>query len=143
VVGLRRFLVMTSDNTQQPVYNCVRYAVLESLDQGSMEGFRTLVRDELRYNNVPPAITFTKADGTERRMICTTNASLIPQNVDQKETRSGSMTPSRKQSDNTQPVYDIETSGWRSFVWTRIKSIEYHDPWPDQTRQEFDKNPPF
>jgi predicted DNA-binding transcriptional regulator YafY len=40
-------------------------------------------------------------------------------------------------------VYDVEAGGWRSFVWTRIKSIEYHDPWPDQTRQEFDKNPPF
>ena len=46
---------------------------------------------------VPVTITFTKKDGTERVMICTTNETLIPQPVISEDTETKA---ERKQNDN-------------------------------------------
>ena len=62
-------------------------------------------------------VTFTKADGTERVMVCTQNPDLM--NIAMAEY---SEDP-RPQTDNVR-VYDIEASGWRSFNMPTVKSVE-------------------
>ena len=116
----------------QPQYNCVVHAVEWVLRHNNMYGFEQLVRDQLRYNSVPPSITFTKADGTDRRMVCTTNATLLPP-APVAEATSTVTKPSRTQSGTAHAVYDVEQGAWRSFVWTRIRSIEYYDGYRDGT----------
>lgn len=63
-------------------------------------------------------ITFTKADGTDRSLLCTLRESAIPQDKLPKGT-------GREASDDTQRVFDLEKSEWRSFRWDSIKSVEF------------------
>jgi hypothetical protein len=57
-------------------------------------------------------VHFTKADGTERAMICTLNQQEIP----------AELMPSKpaKESQELVRVFDLEMEGWRSF---RIASV--------------------
>ena len=66
-------------------------------------------------------VTFTKKDGTERIMNCTTNPSIVPK-VEIKE----GATP-RKVSETTMRVFDTDINEWRSFTTKSIKhlSIEF------------------
>ena len=59
-------------------------------------------------------ITFTKADGTQRTMLCTLQSARLPVVVIDE-----SKTP-RKTNDATQVVWDITAGGWRSFCWDRV-----------------------
>jgi hypothetical protein len=62
-------------------------------------------------------VTFTKTDGTERRMCCTLHpkyAQIAPKT----STDSGS-TP-RAKNEDVQPVWDIDCEGWRSFRWDSV-----------------------
>lgn len=52
-------------------------------------------------------VTFTKVDGTERTMLCTTNPSVIPQ-------QESSDKPHAENPD-VMRVWDLEKEGWRSF----------------------------
>jgi hypothetical protein len=63
-------------------------------------------------------ITFTKADGTVRKLLCTLRESAIPEDKLPKGT--GSET-----SDNTQRVFDLEKNQWRSFRWDSVKYVEF------------------
>ena len=60
-------------------------------------------------------VTFTKSDGTERIMRCTTNPELIPSD-DLPQGKRG--TP-----DHLVKAYDLEADGWRSFVAERVKTF--------------------
>ena len=62
-------------------------------------------------------VTFTKKDGTERVMRCTLDPAKLPK-VEIKEDKA-----SRKKSDTSIAVYDLEAAGWRSFVVKSIKRI--------------------
>lgn len=62
-------------------------------------------------------VTFTKKDGTERLMNCTTNPAIVPK-VEIKE----GATP-RKQSTTTIRVFDTDIKEWRSFTTKSIKQI--------------------
>jgi hypothetical protein len=66
-------------------------------------------------------VVFTKKDGTERTMLCTTNQELIPQIVEE------STEPKRQKKENldTLAVYDLEKKGWRSFTVKSIKSVAF------------------
>jgi hypothetical protein len=68
----------------------------------------------------PVKVTFTKKDGTERVMECTTAPSLVPE-----EPILEDAAPKRekKVNEDTCPVYDIEAKGWRSFRWDSIKQV--------------------
>ena len=75
----------------------------------------------LKMHNV--LVKFTKADGTEREMLCTLNEETLDKEKSAKY---------EKKTDNTKPinynvvaVYDIEKKGWRSF---RVDSIINFDP---------------
>ena len=62
-------------------------------------------------------VTFTKKDGTERTMLCTTSFDKIPEDQHPK----GEQTSS---SDEAQRVFDLEKQEWRSFRWDSVKYIE-------------------
>jgi hypothetical protein len=77
--------------------------------------FETWLRGILSTDTV--TVTFTKKDGTERIMNCTTNPDVVPK-VEIKE----GATP-RKQSETTMRVFDTDIKEWRSFTTKSIKQI--------------------
>ena len=64
-------------------------------------------------------VTFTKKDGTERTMICTTKASSIPE--DKQPTGENTL----KENTDILRVYHIENEGWRSFRVENIQSWQF------------------
>ena len=68
----------------------------------------------------PTTIIFTKKDGTERKMICTTNSTLVPV-VESTDTKR-----EKKKNEDVMPVYDIEAKAWKSFRWDSVKSVEFY-----------------
>jgi hypothetical protein len=78
--------------------------------------------DDLRYMLSRSAlmVTFTKKDGTERVMLCTTAPSLLPDYA----------FPYNEDAKNEKPktpglvaVWDINSDGWRSFRFDSIISV--------------------
>ena len=63
-------------------------------------------------------VIFTKKDGTERKMICTTSTNLIPS-----ESLTTSDNP-RKPNPDVQTVWDLQKEAWRSFRWDSL--IDFH-----------------
>lgn len=79
---------------------------------------KTNVLQKLRTNQV--AVKFTKADGTERRMLCTLVESKIPsEKLPKTQSTEGSTTGSAVR------VFDVEKSEWRSFRWDSLIGVEY------------------
>ena len=61
-------------------------------------------------------VKFDKADGTERKMRCTLNEKLLPE-----DDRAGAVAVALKPSnDNVVACWDLDKAGWRSF---RIDSV--------------------
>ena len=60
-------------------------------------------------------VVFTKLDGTNRRMLCTTNVSFIPENA--------SSRAKRKSSDTSLAVWDLQKESWRSFRYDSVISF--------------------
>ena len=77
--------------------------------------FESWLRGMLSIDTV--TVTFTKKDGTDRVMNCTTNPTVVPK-VEIKE----GATP-RKQSETTMRVFDTDIKEWRSFTTKSIKQI--------------------
>jgi hypothetical protein len=77
--------------------------------------FESWLRGMLSTDTV--TVTFTKKDGTDRVMNCTTNPTVVPK-VEIKE----GATP-RKQSETTMRVFDTDIKEWRSFTTKSIKKI--------------------
>lgn len=59
-------------------------------------------------------VVFTKTNGDERVMRCTLSESVLP-NVESVSTR--------KKSDESISVWDLDENGWRSFRWDSVKEI--------------------
>lgn len=57
-------------------------------------------------------VLFVKKDGTERRLVCTLKADLLPHKED-------TLKPVHSNPD-VQAVWDLENEGWRSFRWDSI-----------------------
>lgn len=64
-------------------------------------------------------VHFTKKDGTLRTMKCTLKDDLLP-------VVESTGTSTRKQSENTLSVFDLESNGWRSFVIDSVKCISFN-----------------
>ena len=69
----------------------------------------------------PTTVVFTKKDGTERTMTCTTKPELVPaesivEGVEKKE---------KKVNEEVIPVYDLDAKGWRSFRWDSVKQVRF------------------
>jgi hypothetical protein len=92
---------------------------------------RTIMRDWVRslLQKQPITVTFVKADGTDREMLCTLNPEELPAVV-QTVPVDGIVSESkksRKPAPEADPavikVYDLGAQAWRSFRMDRLKKI--------------------
>ena len=81
--------------------------------------FKKWLKSHLAFG--PVTVTFTKKDGTERVMECTTSPSIVPQET------IDPMTPKKEKKVNEDvcPVYDLEAKHWKSFRWESVKSVSF------------------
>ena len=96
-----------------------------TLSEQDLKLFKKWLRSHLNYG--PVTVTFTKKDGSERVMECTTNTSLVPQIVHETNTDNPIDFPApkkeRKVNEDIMPVYDLESKAWKSFRWDSIKQV--------------------
>jgi hypothetical protein len=96
-----------------------------TLNEKDFKLFKKWLTSHLAFG--PVTITFTKKDGTERVMECTTNTDLVPL-VEEKVHYTNTDNPIdfpkvKKVNDEVMPVYDLEAKGWRSFRWDSVKQV--------------------
>ena len=89
-------------------------------NQEEKEYFKEVLRNDVVN------VTFTKKDGTERKMKCTLKEDLLPSGWPT-DLASGTFanTKVRMVSEDALPVYDIESNGWRSFRWDSVTAVEW------------------
>ena len=82
-----------------------------TLNEADLKLFKKWLRSHLKFG--PVTVTFTKKDGSERVMKCTTNPTYIlfkePALVESKR--------EKKINDDVMPVYDMEAGHWKCFRW--------------------------
>jgi hypothetical protein len=90
-----------------------------TLNEADLKLFKKWLRSHLKYG--PVTVTFTKKDGSERIMKCTTNPTYImfkePASVESKR--------EKKINEDVMPVFDMEAGHWKSFRWDSIKSVSF------------------
>lgn len=90
-----------------------------TLNEEDFKLFKKWLRSHLKFG--PVTVTFTKKDGSERVMKCTTNPTYImfkePSSVESKR--------EKKINEDVMPVFDIEAGHWKSFRWDSIKSVSF------------------
>ena len=86
-----------------------------------------ITKDELveKLQNEIVQLVFTKADGSERHMVCTKNIVHIPQEFHPKTDKVVKLDESGNvvESDNI-TVWDMEANGWRSFNFSKVLEIK-------------------
>ncbi len=92
---------------------------MTTLSEKDVKLFKKWLKSHLAYG--PTTVIFTKKDGTERVMNCTTNSELVPaepivETVEKKE---------KKVNEEVMRVYDLDAKGWRSFRWDSIKQVRF------------------
>ena len=98
-------------------------------DDQVKEQIRSWVRGLLTNSEI--SVTFTKADGTDRDMLCTLDHSRIPVSVAKPVSTTapvdGIVRESKKSRKEPDPhsirVYDLEKQEWRSFRFERLKKV--------------------
>lgn len=65
-------------------------------------------------------VVFTKKNGDERTMLCTTNLDWVP--VENHPKTDGTH---KEYTKEVKRVYDLDNNGWRSFTWDSVKSVRY------------------
>jgi hypothetical protein len=98
-------------------------------DDQVKEQIRSWVRGLLTNSEI--SVTFTKADGTDREMLCTLDHSRIPVSVAKPVSTTapvdGIVRESKKPRKEPDPhsirVYDLEKQEWRSFRFERLKKV--------------------
>lgn len=76
------------------------------------------VLNNLRTNQQGVLVTFTKKDGSERKMQCTLVEGNIPADKRPKTETASQTTGSAVR------VFDTEVSEWRSFRWDSVVKVE-------------------
>lgn len=103
----------------------------EADDQGQ-QLMREWIRGLLHSGEI--TVTFVKADGTEREMLCTLNGHKIPVSVAKPVNLTTGTTPvdgivreSKKPRKEPDPhsirVFDLEKQEWRSFRFDRLRKV--------------------
>jgi len=96
-----------------------------NLSEKDSKLFKKWLKSHLAFG--PVTVTFTKKDGTERVMLCTTSESLVPQVLHETNTNNPIDFPApkreRKVNEDVCPVYDLESKHWKSFRWDSVKSV--------------------
>jgi hypothetical protein len=93
--------------------------------------FKKWLKGHLRIG--PVTVTFTKKDGTERVMKCTTAPLLVPVDVLEGKHYTNTDNPidfpvpkkEKKVNEDVMPVYDLESNAWKSFRWDSVKSVMF------------------
>jgi hypothetical protein len=88
-------------------------------DSDDAKAGRDWLKGLLEENTVE--VVFTKKDGTERVMNCTLKEDVLP--IVQKELEEDSLTKTKAK--DALAVWDVDASGWRSFRWDSIKSVNF------------------
>jgi hypothetical protein len=93
---------------------------MTALSEKDVKIFKRWLKSHLAYGET--TVVFTKKDGTERVMKCTTNPELVPavELAEGVETK-----PARKVNEEVMPVYDLEAKAWKSFRWDSIKQVRF------------------
>ena len=90
-----------------------------TLNEADLKLFKKWLKSHLKFG--PVTVTFTKKDGSERIMKCTTNPTYImfkePASVESKR--------EKKINEDVMPVFDMEAGHWKSFRWDSIKSVSF------------------
>jgi hypothetical protein len=98
-----------------------------TLSEKDVKIFKRWLKSHLAYG--PTTVVFTKKDGTERVMLCTTNESLVPQILHETNTDNPVDFPApkkeKKVNEEVMPVYDLEAKAWKSFRWDSIKQVRF------------------
>jgi hypothetical protein len=92
---------------------------MTTLNENDLKKFKRWLKVLLKTDKV--TVTFTKKDGSDRVMRCTTNPTYImfkdPATLEAKK--------ERKANEDVIPVFDLEADAWRSFRWDSIKSVSF------------------
>jgi hypothetical protein len=93
---------------------------MTTLSEKDVKIFKRWLKSHLAYG--PTTVIFTKKDGTERVMNCTTNPELVPavEIVESAEPKK-----EKKANEEVMPVYDLESKAWKSFRWDSIKQVRF------------------
>ncbi len=99
-----------------------------TLSEKDLKIFKRWLKSHLAYG--PVTVIFTKKDGTERVMECTTNKDIIPADpVHTTNTDNPIDFPKpkkeRKVNEDVMNVYDLEAKAWKSFRWDSIKQVRF------------------
>ena len=99
----------------------------QNLSEDDFKLFKKWLKGHLAFG--PTTVTFTKKDGTERVMLCTTNTELVPQEPHETGTDNPIDFPvlkkEKKVNEDVCPVYDLESKHWKSFRWDSVKSVKF------------------
>ena len=98
-------------------------------DDQVKEQIRSWVRGLLTNSEI--SVTFTKADGTDREMLCTLDSSRIPVSVAKPVSTTapvdGIVRESKKPRKEPDPhsirVFDLDKKEWRSFRFERVRKV--------------------
>lgn len=85
------------------------------------ESFKQQLKEKLQSNEV--GVTFTKRDGSERRMQCTLSAARIPR--EQLPQGTGDTSFTETVSREAIKVFDLEKQAWRSFRYDSLKAVKF------------------
>jgi hypothetical protein len=93
--------------------------------------FKKWLKSHLKIG--PITVTFTKKDGTERVMKCTTSPLLVPVDLTGEKHYTNTNDPinfptpkkEKKVNEDVMPVYDLESNAWKSFRWDSVKSVMF------------------
>ena len=92
-------------------------------NEKEFEQFKDWTYGVLHDDNIKDlCITFTKKDGTERKMFCTLCEGRIPA---VKLPTSENQTTTSQTSGSAVRVFDTEKQEWRSFRWDSVIKVEY------------------
>ena len=91
---------------------------------------KTIMRDWIRslLQSQPITVTFVKADGTVRDMLCTLDWERIPTNKHPGQPPVDGIVKESRQRKEPDPhslrVFDLDKQEWRSFRFDRLKMIK-------------------
>jgi hypothetical protein len=91
-----------------------------TLNEKDLQLFQKWLKSHLAVGKV--TVTFTKKDGEERVMECTTSPSLVPPSpvVEGAEPKR-----EKKKNNDICSVYALDVNAWRSFRWDSIKVVSF------------------
>lgn len=100
-----------------------------TLSEQDLPKFKKWLKGMLAVGEV--TVTFTKRDGTERVMECTTSPSLVPVDLTEEKHYTNTNDPinfpklkkEKKVNEDVQSVYDLQSKAWKSFRWDSIKEV--------------------